>query len=182
MAAPAARKTTAKTTTAKQDVAGRRIKKAGEPKLASYADKTITPVMADFSEWIEAQTGYKVDPMSVQLGSALRGQFQKSDFNQERIARRAEERAAEEQAKLDRAAAREEARAAKEAAKAERAAAKAAAPAKTATKAPAKTATKAPAKAAAKPAAKATAKPTAKATPLASRRRPAKPATDDTDF
>ena len=176
-----------KTTNAKTDVAGRRVKKAGEPKLASYADKTITPVMQDFSDWIEQETGYKVDPMSVQLGSALRGIFQKSDFNQERIARRAEERAAEEQAKLDRAAEREEARAAKEQAKAERAAAKAAAPAKTATKAPVKASAKTPAKApaktaAAKPAAKASAKPTAKVTPLASRRRPAKPTTDDTDF
>lgn len=168
-----------KTSNAKTDAVGRRVAKKGEPQFASYADKTITPVMQDFADYLTEQTGYKVDPMSVQLGSALRGQFQKSDFNQERIARRAEERAAEAEAKVQRAAEREENRAAKEQAKADRAAAreqaakdKAAAPAKTAAKPAAKAAGKT---AAAKPAAK-----TAKVTPLASRRRPAsKPAATD---
>lgn len=164
-----------KTTNAKTDAAGRRTKAAGEPALASYADKTITPVMQDFADFLTEQTGYKVDPMSVQLGSALRGTFQKSQFNQDRIAKRAEEREAEEAAKIQRAADREAARVAKEQDKADKAAAreaaakeKAAAP-KAAKPAAKPAATKAPAKgAAAKPAAK-----TAKVTALASRRRPA---------
>jgi hypothetical protein len=169
-----------KTTNAKVGPAGRRVATKGEPQFASYAEKTITPVMEDFAEWLTAQTGYKVDPLSVQLGSALRGTFQKSEFNQNRIATRAEEREAEAQAKLDRAAEREEKRAAKEQARAERAEAKASAPAKS-TKAPAKGAATAKAKTAAaskKPAAK----PSAKVTPLASRRRPASTASKQTDF
>ena len=49
-----------KTTNAKTDAAGRRVTKKGEPKLASYAEKTITPVMQDFADFITEETGYKV--------------------------------------------------------------------------------------------------------------------------
>lgn len=56
------------------------------PAQAHYASKDITPVMRDFIEYIERETGYKVDPMSVQLSSLLRGSFQKSPANQKRIA------------------------------------------------------------------------------------------------
>jgi hypothetical protein len=170
-----------KTTNAKTDAAGRRVKTAGEGALASYAEKTITPVMQDFADFLTSQTGYKVDPMSVQLGSALRGTFQKSQFNQDRIATRAQEREAEATAKLQRAADREAARVAKEQEKADRAASKeAAAAAKAAAPKPEKAA-KAPAKAAATKATKAPAK-SAKVTPLASRRRPASSSTKQSDF
>lgn len=163
--------------TAKQDVAGRRVAKKGEPQHASYAEKAIPTRMQEYVEWLERETGYAVDARSVYLGSALRGTFQKSDENQERIAARAQEiqdqAAAREQAKIDRAAAKEqreaeraEKAAAREAAKAAKAAEPKEAPAKKAAAKPA-TGKKAPAKAAAKPA--------------TTRRRPAKPTTKDAD-
>ena len=167
--------------TSTQDKLGRRVAKKGEPAHANYAEKAIPTRLQEYVEWLERETGYKVDPRSVYLGSALRGTFQKSDENQERIANRAQEiidqKVAREQAKIDRAAAKEqraaeraEKAAAREEAKKAAAAEKAAAPAKApaAKKAPAKTATKkAPAKA---------------ATPA--RRRPARPAAkgDQADF
>ena len=117
----------AKTTTArKTDVAGRRIAKKGEPINAKYADeeRAIPAVINDFVDYLKETTGYDVDPRSVYLGSALRGQFQKSEGNQARIAARAAEI---EQEKIDRVKRAEE----RAAAKAEREAAKA--PAKTAT-------------------------------------------------
>ena len=161
----------AKTTTArKTDVAGRRIAKKGEPINAKYADeeRAIPAVINDFVDYLKETTGYDVDARSVYLGSALRGQFQKSEGNQKRIADRAAEI---EQEKIDRAARAEERAAAKaerEAARAAKAAepkAEKAAPAK----APAKAAAKAPAKTATKAAA-------AKAAPATTRRRPARPA------
>lgn len=161
----------AKTTTArKTDVAGRRIAKKGEPINAKYADeeRAIPAVINDFVDYLKETTGYDVDPRSVYLGSALRGQFQKSEGNQKRIADRAAEI---EQEKIDRAKRAEERAAAKaerEAARAAKAAepkAEKAAPAK----APAKAAAKAPAKTATKAAA-------AKAAPATTRRRPARPA------
>lgn len=171
-----------KTTNAKQDAAGRRVKKAGEPPLANYADKKITPVMEDFVSYIEEQTGYKVDPLSVQLSGVLRGRFQKSDFNQSRIAERKQAIVDEAEARAQRAEERAAAKEEREAARAARVEAKANAP-KVEKKAAAKPVAKA---AAAKPAAKAApAKPVAKAgakvTPLASRRRPAAKGVD-TDF
>lgn len=177
---PAARKTT----NAKQDSAGRRVKTKGEAPRADLADKTITPTMERFVDYIKAQTGVDVDPQSVQLGSALRGAFQKSDENQQAIAdRKVEiEREAEERAqrKADRIAKREE----REAAKAARAEERANAP-KAEPKAKAAPAAKKPA---AKPAAT---KPTPAKKPVAKKpvaaatktRRPAKPATnDETEF
>ena len=160
--------------TAKQDVAGRRVKKAGEPQHAAYVEKAIPSRMQEYADWLTRETGYEVDPRSVYLGSSLRGTFQKSDENQERIAARAreieEQAAAKEQRKLDRAAAKEEREAERarkaeerEAAKAAKAAEEKSAPAKKTASKPA-AGKKAPAK---------TAAPT--------RRRPAKPTTKDAD-
>lgn len=171
--------------TPKTDVAGRRVKKAGEPAKALYAEKAIPTVIAGFADWLTAQTGYEVDPRSVYLGSALRGDFQQSPENQKRLADRAaeieQEKADREQRAIDRAAAKVEREAAK-AAKAAEPKAEKAAPAKSAAKTSAKTATakaapakRTPAKAAAKTDAKSTATPT--------RRRPARPAKEtNADF
>ena len=52
------------------------IKKTNTAPLAAHAAKAVTPTMTTFSDWLTEQTGYKVDPMSVQLGSALRGVWQ----------------------------------------------------------------------------------------------------------
>ena len=51
-------------------------KKTNTAPLAAHAAKDITPTMLTFTEWLTTQTGYKVDPLSVQLGSALRGTWQ----------------------------------------------------------------------------------------------------------
>ena len=149
------------TTTRKTDIAGRRIAQKGEPINAKYADeeRAIPAVINDFVDYLKETTGYDVDPRSVYLGSALRGQFQKSEGNQKRIADRAAEI---KQEKIDRAKRAEE----RAAAKAEREvarAAKAAEP-KAEKAAPAKTATK--------------------AAPATTRRRPARPsnASRDEDF
>lgn len=159
-------KTSTVKTSAKTDAAGRRVAKKGEPALASYVEKDITPVMKNYTEWLEQETGYPVDERTVQLAGVLRSRFQKSDFNQERITSRAEEREQE-------AAAREERRIAREQAKAERDAARAAKAAEP--KAEKKVVEK---KVAAKPAAKtAAAKPAAKKTAPATKTAAAKPAT-----
>lgn len=101
------------------DAAGRRVKKAGEAPLARYLDKDITPVTADIVAFIKEQTGYDADPMSVQLGSVLRGTFQKSEGNQARIAARKVELEAEAAARAERAEKREANKAAKAAKAAE---------------------------------------------------------------
>lgn len=69
------------------------------PALANYAAKEVTPLITAYAAWLEEQTGYKVDPLSVYLGSALRGTFQKSEGNQKRIADRAAEIEVETKAK-----------------------------------------------------------------------------------
>ena len=130
----------AATTARKTDVAGRRIAKKGEPINAKYADedRAIPAVINDFVDYLKETTGYDVDPRSVYLGSALRGQFQKSEGNQARIAARAAEI---EQEKIDRAKRAEERAAAKakrEAARAAKAAEPKAEKAAPAAKAPAK--------------------------------------------
>ncbi|QNN98607.1 hypothetical protein SEA_AESIR_41 [Microbacterium phage Aesir] len=157
--------------TVKTDAAKRRVAKKGEPPRANYAEKAVPTVIQNFADYLTEQTGYEVDLRSVYLGSALRGEFQKSPENQKRIADRAaeiererEERAAkaEERAakKAEReAAAKEKAAAAKEAKSAPKASTAKAPAAKTAA------AKKAPAKAAA-----------TKAAPATTRRRPARPA------
>ncbi|QEO15616.1 hypothetical protein FLP10_15150 [Agromyces intestinalis] len=75
-----------------------------KPELAAYAEKAITPVMRDYIAWLEKETGYKVDPVSVQLSSMLRPAFQKSPGNQNRIADAAERAAARRSARAAKAA------------------------------------------------------------------------------
>jgi len=171
-----------KTTRADQDIAGRRIPKKGEAPKANLADKIVTPVIDDLVAYIKEQTGYEADPMSVQLGSVLRGDFQKSEGNQTRIAQRKLELEAEAEARAQRAIDRAAAKEARAAARA----AKAAEPkAEKVAKAPAaKPAAKATAVAGKKPVAKAAAKPVAKAAAAApaARRRPVRPAGEQKDF
>ncbi len=93
------------------------------PRFAHYAEKEATPTMQAYADWLTRETGYAVDVQSVVLASWLRGEFQKSEENQTRIADAA---SAREQAKTDRA----ERKAEREAAAKERAAKKAAAEAK----------------------------------------------------
>ena len=76
------------------------------PIQAHYATKEITPVMVEFIKYIEAETGYKVDPISVQLSSLMRSAFQQSDANQKRLAKQAADVTAEKLARAERAAAR----------------------------------------------------------------------------
>lgn len=76
------------------------------PTRAALAAKPITPVMAEYVAWLEAETGYPVDPMSVQLSGLLRPTFQKSTGNQKRLADTAARVAAEKVARAERAAAR----------------------------------------------------------------------------
>lgn len=84
-----------------------------KPELAAYAEKAITPVMREYIAWLEKETGYKVDPVSVQLSSMLRPAFQKSDTNQQRLALQSARAAEREQAKLLRKVERENAAAEK---------------------------------------------------------------------
>lgn len=86
--------------------------------LAHRIPAEVTPVIAAYSAWLEEQTGYKVDPMSVYIGSQLRGTFQSSDQNQARLASRRAEIAKETEAKAARKAERTKAAQAKAAAKA----------------------------------------------------------------
>lgn len=109
------------------------------PALAHYADKEVTPVIAAYTAWLEEQTGYKVDPLSVYIGSQLRGTFQKSEGNQKRLAAVQAATEAEAQAKAARKVEREQAAKAKAAEKA--AAPKAMAAPKATTKKPAPKAT-----------------------------------------
>lgn len=93
------------------------------PRFAHYATKEATPTMQAYADWLTRETGYAVDVQSVLLASWLRGEFQKSEDNQARIAEAA---SAREQAKQERA----ERKAEREASAKERAAQKAAAEAK----------------------------------------------------
>ncbi|GAA1997259.1 hypothetical protein [Microbacterium pumilum] len=87
--------------------------------LAHRVPAEVSDLIATYAAWIEEQTGYKADPMSVYLGSQLRSTFQKGESNQARLAQAAKDRAAK-------AAAKAKARAEREAAAASRAAQKAA--------------------------------------------------------
>ncbi len=71
---------------------------------AAQAAKPISPLMAEYIAWLKAETGYDVDPMSVQLSGVLRGTFQKSAGNQQRIAAIAIRKAADEKARAERKA------------------------------------------------------------------------------
>jgi sRNA-binding protein len=106
--------------------------------LAHRVPTEVTDLINTYAEWLTEQTGYKVDPMSVYLGSQLRGTFQKGEANQARIAQAAKDRAAQAAAKATAKAAREAAAVAKAVEpKAEKAAPKPAAK-KVATKRPTK--------------------------------------------
>lgn len=133
--------------------------------LAHRIPAEVTPVILAYSAWLEEQTGYKVDPMSVYIGSQLRGTFQKSEGNQTRLALQAAALAEREQAKILRKLERENAAAAKAAAQA--AAQKAAPKAKPAPKVPAKPVRQRTAK---------PATPVSTPAPKPTRRRPAKAA------
>lgn len=151
--------------TIKTDVAGRRKGTKGEPPRANYAEKAVPTVIQNFAEYLTAQTGYEVDLRSVYLGSALRGEFQKSPENQKRIADRAAEIERERAERAQKAEERAAAKAEREAARAAKAAEPKESKAKAAT-AKAAPAKKAPTKTAAAKAAPAT----------TGRRRPARPA------
>lgn len=83
--------------------------------LAHRIPAEVSPVITAYAEWLTEQTGYKVDPMSVYIGSQLRSTFQKTPANQQRIAEAAKERATQDAAKA-KARAEREAAAAKKAA------------------------------------------------------------------
>jgi hypothetical protein len=59
------------------------------PALAHYAAKEPTPTILEFCAWLKSETGVDVDPMSVHLGSLLRGVWQKSPDRQAERARAA---------------------------------------------------------------------------------------------
>jgi len=83
---------------------------------AAYADKPITPLIDSFCDWIEREVGVKLDTdarRAVYLGSALRGDFQKSPANQRRLTEQAERIAAEKVAREQRKAERADKAAAK---------------------------------------------------------------------
>ena len=61
-------------------------KKPTPAPLAHYAEKSITPVMAEYVAWLKQQTGYDVDPLSVQLSGVLRPAFQKATSAKRRAA------------------------------------------------------------------------------------------------
>lgn len=106
--------------------------------LAHRVPAEVSALITTYAQWIEEQTGYKADPMSVYLGSQLRGTFQKGEANQSRLQQAAKDRAARDAAKAKAKAAREAAAAAKAAApKTEKPVAKAA-PKKVAPKRPTK--------------------------------------------
>ena len=136
------------------------VKAKKEYPLAHLLEKDPTPVMENFADWIEDQTGYEVDRRSVALAGTLRMVFQKSPENQADLEERRQAAEDKKAARLE----RQEARAAKVAQEA-----KAAKTAKPAAKAPAKAPATKAAPAKRTPAAKAAA--TTKAAPR--RRRPA---------
>jgi sRNA-binding protein len=84
--------------------------------LAHRVPVEVSALIDTYAAWIEEQTGYKADPMSVYLGSQLRGTFQKGEANQSRLQQAAKDRAARDAAKVEAKAAREAAAAAKAAA------------------------------------------------------------------
>jgi hypothetical protein len=77
---------------------------ANTPKAprAALATKALSPVMTDYAAWIKAETGYDVDPMSVQLAGTMRTYFQQSEGNQRRIVAAAEAKAKEAAARAER--------------------------------------------------------------------------------
>ena len=84
--------------------------------LQNIVDKEPTDLVIRFAEWLEDNSGYKVDMKSVHLATAARMMFQKSDENQKVLEERREARLQSIDEKNDRIAAREAASAAKKAA------------------------------------------------------------------
>ena len=120
-----------------------KAKKQEEYQFGALVEKAPTDLHEIFAEWLENETGYDgVDLKTVQLVTVLRGDFQRSPENKQRIAdskvrreQEIEERAAKREEREAKRAADKEAKAAavKEAREAKAAAAKAkkeAAPAK----------------------------------------------------
>lgn len=119
MATKATTKTPAPTAERKTrtvDAQGRRVKTAGEPPLARYAEIEPTPLQQSFADWLKTNIGYEVDVQSVSLATSLRGEFQKSPENQADLKARREAAAEAKAAKEQRIADRK-AKAAEEAAK-----------------------------------------------------------------
>jgi hypothetical protein len=83
--------------------------------LAHRVPAEVSDLINAYSAWLEEQTGVKIDPMSVYLGSQLRAVFQKTPENQKRIADEAKARAKRETDKA-KARAEREAKAAQKAA------------------------------------------------------------------
>ena len=83
------------------------------PPLAHRVPEHVTALINTYAEWLTVQTGYTVDPMSVFLGSQLRGTFQKGDANQARLAQARKDRLAQDAAKAKARAEREAAAVAK---------------------------------------------------------------------
>lgn len=82
-------------------------KPAATAPLAHFAAKPISPLMESYVAWLKAETGYDVDPMSVQLSGVLRSTFQKSDGNQKRLAHAAEVKKIEAQTRAEKKAERD---------------------------------------------------------------------------
>jgi hypothetical protein len=142
--------------------AGRERKgKAMSKDIKTYATREITPTMKAFHEWLEHETGMKLDLRSVALAGSLRMDFQKSDFWKQHesnylanVEARREQKAKDALAKAEAAEKRAAERVAKAKAKAEAALAAANAAAEAAnttnaTNTKGKTTSKTPAKAAA---------------------------------
>ena len=83
-------------------------KKTSNPApLAHRVPAQVSQVITAYAEWLSAETGYKVDPMSVYLGSQLRSTFQKGEANQARLAEAAQARAVRDAEKAKARAERE---------------------------------------------------------------------------
>lgn len=102
---------------------------------ANYQDKEPTALHVNYADWLAAETGCEIDLKSVQLATALRMNYQRSDANQglleirraeseNSVVERQERREAREAASVERVAAAEEKKAAAKVTKAERVAAK----------------------------------------------------------
>lgn len=90
-------------------------KKTPTAPLAHRVPTEVSATIQEYSTWLSAQTGVEIDPLSVYLGSQLRGTWQKSAERQSELAQAAKDRAARDAAKA-KARAEREAAAAKKAA------------------------------------------------------------------
>jgi hypothetical protein len=67
-----------------------------EEDFSYLMDKDATATQLRFVEWAAEAVGYNCDEKTVQIVFALRGSFQRSEFNQQALQERREERAAEQ--------------------------------------------------------------------------------------